>query len=160
MSTFDIKETPSLHLPLPTGLHPIPQLVVGTTQMPKRVNAWNGTAKLSFKDTKVILNGDHVDMFTNMEDFKSEGSSYIVNASSVEGSGDASGVSQGSERAHTGSYGKWTRVWLRKADRFLGFPYLNSFPPPGRGFGQHHSGGHPTLSLSGMILHLRPDYRH
>lgn len=75
--------------------------------MPKCVNAWNDTTKLRFKDSKVIMNGDHVHMFTNMEDFKSEGSSYIVNAASVEGSGDASKVLQGaSERAHTGSSGK------------------------------------------------------
>ena len=76
--------------------------------MPKCVNAWNGTTNLSFKDSKVIMNGHHVNLFTNMEDFKSEGSSYIVNAASVEGPEDASKRLQASarERAHISSSGK------------------------------------------------------
>ena len=76
------------------------------------INVWNGATNLNFKNTKVILSADQVDMFTDIRDFKSEGSTYIVNGSSVEGAINASEVPQGNDRpvhegkTHTGGYGK------------------------------------------------------
>jgi len=111
------------------------------------INVWNGATNLNFKNTKVILSADQVDMFTDIRDFKSEGSTYIVNGSSVEGARNASEVPQGNGRpvnegkTRTGGYGEleWTLVLLCGADGLLGFfhddPHPNP-PPPVGGYGQ------------------------
>jgi len=134
------------------------------------INVWNGTTNLSFKDTKVILSADQVDMFTDMRNFESEGSTYIVNGSGVESSRGASRVSQASDRpmhegrARTGSYGKlklW--VFLCRANCFSGYvhndPHPNP-PPPVVGYGRHHSGTYPTQPPTGMPLRPQPNYRY
>jgi len=72
-------------------------------------------------------------MFNHVREFKSEGSTYVVNGSRGEVSGNALGVSPASEWSmHEGRPGATN-------------PHSNC----------HHLGGYPTLSRAGMRLPLQ-----
>ena len=90
---------------LDNGLYLNPQTLMMDTQPSKRLNAFKNVKNSTFKGDKFIFNckAHKVNMFENLEGFHSEYSQYIVNGSdlssteSESGSGNASGVSQGSE---------------------------------------------------------------
>jgi len=100
------------------------------------VNLFNNLGKAEFKREKFDVNGDCIEMFNHVVDFKSEGSAYIVNGSRGQVSGNALGVSPASEL-------------------FMHEGRPRAANPGGQHSNCHHLGGYPTLLGAGMCLHLR-----
>jgi len=100
------------------------------------VNLFNDLGKAELKSEKFDVNGDCIEMFNHVVEFKSEGSAYTVNGARGQVSENALGVPPASELSmHEGR--------PRAAN------------PGGRHSNCHHLGGYPTLSGAGMCLHLR-----
>jgi len=64
---------------------------------PRCVNLFNDLGKAELKSEIFEVHGDCIEMFNHVREFKSEGSTYAVNRSRGEVSGNALGVSPASE---------------------------------------------------------------
>jgi len=97
---------------------------------PRCVNLFNDLRKAELKSENFEVHGDCIEMFNHVGEFKSEGSTYVVNGSRGEVSGNALGVSPASEWSmHEGRPGATN-------------PHSNC----------HHLGGYPR---AGMRLRLQ-----
>jgi len=99
------------------------------------VNLFNDLGKAELKSEKFDVNGDCIEMFNHVAEFKSEGSAYIVNRVRSQVSENALGVPASELSIHEGR--------PRAAN------------PAGQHSNCHHLGGYPTLSGAGVCLHLR-----